>query len=378
MLDNCYDYVENAKKEGRPVVGIMCEYTPRELIMAAGAVPVCLCGGSADTISCAERDLPNNLCPLIKSTYGYHVEKSNPFLEWADLVVAETTCDGKKKMFELMGEKRPLYILELTQKTNDREALGHWTAELRKLKAELERRFSVRINREKILRATEAMNRERFLKRRLAELMKKDNPPLTGRQLLDLKSIISCIPEDLRQYEKILEFLENKQEDPRGDARVRVLLTGTPLVHGAERVMDIIEKYGGLVVCAENCTGVKPVLEDVDIKEKDLIKALAEKYFRHPCSVMTPNDSRFGQISSLVGEYKARCVIELVWQTCLTYDVESFYVKKLCREKLGIPYLKIQTDYSPSDTARIVSRIEALFETVRARTSINLLALPGE
>lgn len=68
------------------VVGILCEYTPRELIMAAGGVPVCLCGGSAQTIPAAEQHLPANLCPLIKSTYGYHVLGTNPFLEMADLV----------------------------------------------------------------------------------------------------------------------------------------------------------------------------------------------------------------------------------------------------------------------------------------------------
>ena len=103
MIDHCYDYAEAAKAPGRPVVGIMCEFTPREIILAAGAVPVCLCGGSAATIPAAEEHLPANLCPLIKSTYGYHVTGRNPFLKWADLVVAETTCDGKKKMFELMA-----------------------------------------------------------------------------------------------------------------------------------------------------------------------------------------------------------------------------------------------------------------------------------
>ncbi len=107
MIEHCYEYAKAEKAAGRPVVGIMCEYTPRELIMAAGAVPVCLCGGSAKTIPAAEQYLPANLCPLIKSTYGFHVERSNPFLEMADLVVGETTCDGKKKMYELMAESRP-------------------------------------------------------------------------------------------------------------------------------------------------------------------------------------------------------------------------------------------------------------------------------
>ena len=116
----------------------MCEFTPREIILAAGAVPVCLCGGSAATIPAAEQSLPANLCPLIKSTFGYHVTGKNPFLDQADLIVAETTCDGKKKMFELMGLSKEMYVLELPHKADDEAAFGHWTDEVRKFKAHLE------------------------------------------------------------------------------------------------------------------------------------------------------------------------------------------------------------------------------------------------
>jgi benzoyl-CoA reductase/2-hydroxyglutaryl-CoA dehydratase subunit BcrC/BadD/HgdB len=137
MIPHCLEYARAAKEEGRPVVGVTCEYTPRELIMAAGAVPVCLCGGSAETIPAAERDLPTNLCPLIKSTYGYHVEQGNPFLETADLAV-ETTCDGKKKMYELMAESRPVHVIELPQKANDADAMAHWVRELKTLEGERE------------------------------------------------------------------------------------------------------------------------------------------------------------------------------------------------------------------------------------------------
>ena len=35
-------------------------------------------------------------------------------------------------------------------------------------------------------------------------------------------------------------------------------------------------------------------------------------------------------------------------------------------KELGIPYLRIETDYSPSDSQRIAVRVEALFETLGA------------
>ena len=152
MIQHCYDYATAAKKSGRPLVGILCEYTPRELIMAAGGVPVCLCGGSAKTIPAAEQQLPANLCPLIKSTFGYHVLRSNPFLEMADLVVGETTCDGKKKMYELMSETRPMYVLELPHKAADHDAFDYWVRELEEFRVFLSRRFATDVSDEKIAR----------------------------------------------------------------------------------------------------------------------------------------------------------------------------------------------------------------------------------
>lgn len=367
MIQNCFEYATQAKAGGRHIVGIMCEYTPRELIMAADAVPVCLCGGSAEMIGPAEEDLPANLCPLIKSTYGYHLEKANPFLEMADLIVAETTCDGKKKMYELMNQTRPMYVLELPQKPDDSDAMIHWISELRKLRTKLQEHFNVEVTDEKIKKAITVMNRERKLRRELAALMKSQSPPLTGRQLLEFKSNISGICADFKQYEKAIEFYKSQKTDCSKDSKVRVLMTGVPIVHGSERVLDIIESHGGLVVCMDNCTGLKPILEDVDETIPDPIVALAEKYFRLPCSVMTKNDRRMEVLRKLFAEYRPQCIIELSWQACLTYDVESYLVKKLAEEELGIPYLRIETDYSPSDSARIALRVEALFETVIER-----------
>ena len=372
MIDHCYDYAEAAKAQGRPIVGILCEFTPREIILAAGAVPVCLCGGSAATIPEAEQYLPANLCPLIKSTFGYHVKGSNPFLNWSDLVVAETTCDGKKKMFELMGATKPMYVLELPQKADDPDALERWTQEVRKLKGHLEQRFHTDITDEKLRDAIRLMNRERGLRRQLATLMMRDPPPLTGRQLIEFKSIISGIDADLRQYERALEIFGGADQkppttNPLNKPPVRVLLTGVPIVHGAERVLELIEDAGAVIVGMENCTGLKPILDDVDLDEPDPLCAIARKYYHLPCSVMTLNTRRLDSLRALAAKFRPQCVIELVWQACLTYDIESFHVRKLVEEELHLPYLKITTDYSPSDSARITARVEALLETVQAR-----------
>ncbi len=364
MIQNCCEYANNAKAQGRPIVGIMCEYTPRELIMAAGALPVCLCGGSEQKIAPAEQDLPASLCPLIKSTYGYHITDTNPLLAMADLIVAETTCDGKKKMYEFMAQSRPMHILELPQKADDPDAWTHWLAEVRKLKTVLEERLSCRITDDAMRKAIGTMNRERSLRRQLAEQMKRPSPPFTGRRLLDFKSIISGIDDDLREYERLIDAANLCRNAQNG--KLRILLTGVPTVHGAEKVVDLIENAGAVIVCMENCTGIKPILDDVDETAADPLEAIAKKYIHLPCSVMTPNQQRLDTLGKLADDYRADGIIDLVWQGCLTYDVESLLVRRLAEQK-GLGYLKIVTDYSPSDAARISVRIEALLETLRER-----------
>jgi benzoyl-CoA reductase/2-hydroxyglutaryl-CoA dehydratase subunit BcrC/BadD/HgdB len=183
---------------------------------------------------------------------------------------------------------------------------------------------------------------------------------------MDFRSIISGIETDLRQYEQALDAYRHSPVS-RGPARARVLLTGVPVVRGAERVVELIEAAGAIVVAMENCTGLKPVLEDVDADAPDPMVAIAKKYYHLPCSVLTPNLRRFASLEALVRKYAVECVIDLVWQACLTYDVESAQARRLCEQKLGLPYLKIGTDYSPGDSARISSRVEALVETVRSR-----------
>ncbi len=366
MVGRCYEQATAFRAKGTPIVGMLCEYTPRELILAAGAWPVCLCGGDAAMIPAAETVLPANLCPLIKSTFGYSLNKANPFLEMATLVVAETTCDGKKKMYERLAERHPMHVLELPQKADNPDARTHWIQELRKLREVLAERFGAPISDEQIRGATRLMNRERQLRRALAELMRSDTPPLRGRELLDLKSLIACLPDDLAAYERIAKALPSRpQEDRPPKGNVRVLLTGVPIPHGAEHILDLLEADGATVVCQENCTGIKPIAEDIDEVAEDPLVALADAYLHLPCSVMTPNNARMDRISALAGEYHAECIVELIWHSCLTYDIEAGYTRELAAQ-LGIPYLRIEADYSPNDDARIALRIGALYETVRA------------
>jgi len=361
MVSNCIETAQSMKSQGTKIVSMFCEYTPRELIMAVGAIPVCACGGSHNMAVASERDLPSNLCPLIKSSYGFAIEHANPIFEMSDLVIAETTCDGKKKMYEIMSQSKPMHILELTQKPDEESAFEHWMVEIKLLVKKLEELTGNKLTDENLLESIKLMNKERSLRLKIADFA---GSVLTGREVLDSKSLISGTPCDLKAYEDIITQARDKQG--KQDHKPRVLMTGVPLPHGAEKVLDIIEEAGAVVVCQENCTGVKPLIDNIS-EEGNLLENLARKYFKLPCSVMMPNKGRFDLLDDLIKKHKPDGVVDLIWQACHTYNIESELLKNHVRDKHDLPFLKIETDYSPSDTGQLRLRIDSFLSIIEEK-----------
>ena len=71
--------IESLKERGAKVAGLYCTFAPTELVRAAGAIPVGLCGKKQAPIPAAEKVLPTRLCPLIKSSYGYALTDTCPY-----------------------------------------------------------------------------------------------------------------------------------------------------------------------------------------------------------------------------------------------------------------------------------------------------------
>ncbi|MEZ4599411.1 MAG: double-cubane-cluster-containing anaerobic reductase [Syntrophotaleaceae bacterium] len=352
------------------VVGTYCQYSPAELIVAAGAVPVSLCGTSQVPISAAERTLPRNLCPLIKSSYGFAVTDTCPFMHFADLLVAETTCDGKKKMYELLGELKPLHLMQLPQ-VQDEAALTTWIGEMQRLRNRLEETFGVEITPETLREAIRLLNEERRSLKRLMDICSRKPSPFSGMDLLtvlhntgfsiDRRETIALVD----QLTAELREMADAGLSPFTEATPRVLLSGVPVGIGSDKVVRLVEECGGNVVCFENCTGYKKI--DRVAEEGDPLTALAERYLRVPCSCMSPNPGRFTLVEQLAEEFGVDGVIDLTWQGCHTYNIESHALKRLVQEKIGLPFLQIETDYSESDSEQLKVRIEAFLEMLGRR-----------
>ena len=358
-----------AKEQGKKVVGQYCLYSPSEIAIAAGAIPVSLCGTRNDSIPAAEEVLPRTLCPLIKSSYGFALKDSCPYLTASDIVVADTTCDGKKKMFELLAEYRPIALLQLPQ-IQDGDARAYWRKQFELLIARLEKEFGVRITDDKLRAAVNLMNRERLALKAVMDLAQRKPSPVTGMELVELAFKTNFFPDKENGIAMLLDVAEemgrlaDAGQSPVSPDAPRILLTGVPVGMGSHKVVRLIEESGGSVVCLDNCSGYKRTRVMMDENAADPLGELAARYLDIPCAVMSPNPRRYEAITEMARDFSVDAVVDLTWQGCQTYAVESHSLKKYVAGTLKKPFLQLETDYSESDVEQLKVRLEAFLEMI--------------
>jgi benzoyl-CoA reductase/2-hydroxyglutaryl-CoA dehydratase subunit BcrC/BadD/HgdB len=360
--------IESLKESGSKVVGIYCTFAPSELVRAAGAFPVGLCGKKQDPIPEAEKVLPSNLCPLIKSSYGYACTDTCPFFAASDLLIGETTCDGKKKMFELLSRLKPLYLMHLPYSA-EKEHLAAWVKELGKLQAFLEEQTGRRVDEAELRRQIVLQNRIRRLLMDIAELAMGEKILLPGRDMMTVLESRSFVIDqdayiaDLCEYKARLQAAQADAEAVCPRNAPRILLTGCPVGKGSDKVLTLVEEAGGVVVCQENCTTLKTM--DLMVEENgDPLQALARRYLNIPCSCMTPNQGRLALISKFIKRFQVQGVIDLTWHCCHTYNVESYVLREHLLKEHGLRLLQLETDYSQGDLEQLRARIEAYLELI--------------
>ena len=361
--------MKELKEQGRRIVGVFCTFTPWELILAADAVAVVLCGIGDDNIPAAEVRLPKNLCPLIKASYGAAVTDKCPFFYFSDMVLAETTCDGKKKMYELMGEPKHCHIMQLPPGRYGKGALEFWKQEVISVKEDLEQFYGITITEQKIRDAIHLRNRERKAVLDFFEVARLKPSPITGYEIMTVISSNEFSPdleEKIAYLEKRTAELKNlyEREYKGKPSRPRILITGCPVTGVMDKVIKRIEEMGADVVGYENCCGPREKKDPID-ETKDPITAIAEKYLRVNCSVMSPNPGRLEALGTQIDEYQVDGVVEVLLQACHTFAIESDAVKTFVTREKNIPYLALTTDYSTADQGQIDTRLNAFVEMLQ-------------
>ena len=359
-----------AQEEGKKVFGTFCVYVPDELIFAANAIATGLCGGSQFWVPGGEKVLPTNTCPLIKASVGARLDRTCPFFRIADMYIGETTCDGKKKAWEILGEDVPVHVMDLPQMKREKD-IKAWAEEIKELKKVIEEFTGNKVTAESLSESIKLINNKRKVLSRLYECRKADKVPISGRDALVISQI--AFYDDPARFtqmtNKLCDELEQRIKDGISvvkEGTKRILLTGTPLAVPNWKLHNIIETSGAVVVCEEMCTGTRyfeNLVDETKTTVDEQIDALANRYMGINCACFTPNTGRIDDIIRLAKEYKVDGVIDVNLKFCSLYDVEGYTVERALKEA-GIPVMGIETDYTDNDAEQLRTRIGAFIEMI--------------
>ncbi len=361
-----------AKKNNKKIIGTFCVYVPDEIIVALDAIGVGLCGGTNFSNYAIEGILPANLCPLIRSSVGFGLGKICPYFQSLDLLIGETTCDGKKKAWEILSQYVDMYIMEIPQCKSRPQAQELFFQELKDLVKKLEDVTGNKITVNNLRSAMEKMQKKRDQISRIYYTRKVDPPPISGKDAL-LISQITFYDDPDRQIQmlgKLADELEERVKDKKGvviKGTPRILIAGTPMAIPNWKLHHIIETSGAIVVVEETCTGTRYFAGNLKIEGKtvdQLLKNIANRYLEINCACFTPNNARIQDLKQLVKDYKIDGVILYTLSFCSPYEIEAMTIQNIFKKE-NIPTIAITTDYSSEDTGQLKNRIEAFVEMIK-------------
>jgi benzoyl-CoA reductase/2-hydroxyglutaryl-CoA dehydratase subunit BcrC/BadD/HgdB len=357
------------KAAGRKIIGSYCVFVPEEIALAANATLVGLCSGADFATEDVEKLLPRNTCALIKSSFGFKIGKVCPYLESADMIVGENTCDGKKKAYETLASLVDnLYVMDLPQVKSE-NGRGLLKSEYRRFMAAVENLTGVTVTADSLRQAICTVNAKRAAIHRLSLLRKADPAPISGLDAL-LANQVFFYDNPARftdSVNKICDELEKRIDAKQGvfpEKTPRILVSGCPQAVPNWKLPMIVENAGAVIVGEESCVGergTRNLTDESGETVEEMLDAIVDRYYKVDCAIFTPNPDRLEHIQQMVADYKADGVIHYGLQFCQPYLMESFPVEKALEDK-QIPCLRIETDYSMEDMGQLKTRVEAFVE----------------
>jgi benzoyl-CoA reductase/2-hydroxyglutaryl-CoA dehydratase subunit BcrC/BadD/HgdB len=368
------------KKGGRKVIGVYCIMVPEELIYAAGAVPVRLCGGSYETSLAGDEMVPRDTCPVVKSSIGFTSLDLIPLYGMCDAVIIPTTCDAKRKMGEELSKLTEVWMLEVPHIKDSEGSRRQWLQQLYVLKKNLEGFTGKKFRKKKIGRkalgaSIRMVGAAQYQARRLYDLRKSASPLILGREAMLATNAYSYVEADrwteaMARLNGELEARGGREKFAARSNAPRIMIAGSPPIFPNWKIPLLIEEMGAVIVTDESCMGNRYLYDPVGLTENsltDMMVSLAARYIMPcVCPSFAPNEDRLFRLLQMAEEFAVDGIVYYVLKGCVIYDFELVRVERIMKEK-NIPLMRVETDYSPEDVEQLRTRIEAFVEMLGTR-----------
>lgn len=344
----------------KPKVGWLSIYTPEEIFYAAGIIPFRITGETASNTLDAGALLSQNFCSYVLSCLNEAVDGAYNFM---DGIIFVDSCDTRKRLYETWYytlQPKYSFFLELPKAINP-ISRDYFRFQITKLITSIEKHFKLKITTDSLHDAICLYNKNRTLLQSLYDLRKAENSRISGSQALSIvKSSTSGFKEEVNI--KLVELIDKlKADKDRGGAiKHRVLIHGSYFDN--IDIVNVIEKYGGSVVCEDISNGIKYIEGQVD-ENTDPICAIADYYYdKTSCARVIDTDRRLVRLFNLIKEYNIESVIYIVLKFCDTNLVDYPYIRHKLAES-NIPVLFIETEQHMTNIENIKTRIMTFLES---------------
>jgi len=376
ILDRLSTHLQNklvdlmrAKTEGRKIIGYTPGgYLPEELVLASGAIPICLVrGGDHSVLELAGAYICRWIDTFCRAQIGYGVSGDDPYYSIIDLLVIPITDNHIRAISDVLDYNTDLEIFPFgVPHMKEESTLQYYRYGITTLKEKLEEVTGVEITEAKLRDAIALCNHERELLREISLMRRAQQVPIRSKDFISV-----CHGSHLADKYFMVEILESLSKELKEQAFMpqkgpRILLTGSTLAVGDYRVLDLIEASGGVVVIEDFAEGISPYWLSVE-PDGDLMQSLAECYFmkRIPPAWFRPGRERLDFLIKLAKDFKVDGVIWYQLMYRESYKTESYYFPKRLKEEVGVPMHTLESDYGPSETEPLRTRIETFIETIR-------------
>jgi benzoyl-CoA reductase/2-hydroxyglutaryl-CoA dehydratase subunit BcrC/BadD/HgdB len=359
--------VKDWKATGRKVIGWFNPYIPEEIIHAAGMLPFEVTGNNEPVqMQGAEAYMYSNSCSKIRTCWQLQLDGKYNFL---DGLVSSHMCDQDMRLFEVWSyyKKLPYMDAIYAPRKRDEEAVKLYLTDLEDFRSRLSQCLICRIPDQHIANSIKVYNRGRELMHQLYELRKRERPPVTGAEALEVSKAAARLPRE--RFNELMEQLldEIKRTGREIKKAKRLMMIGSDL-HNATQ-MAALETLDAVVVVDEMDIGIRRAWGQVDTKLPPM-EALARHYvLGRPVDKHNWNsDGRLEFIGKLTEQYKVDGVISEIVRFCTYNGWDKFDLKKQMEQR-GIPMLELDLEYGHPAGAQVKIRAEAFMEMLETRAS---------
>jgi len=360
--------VKEWKATGRKVIGWFNPYVPEEIIHAAGMLPFEVTGDNEPVqMQGAEAYIYSNSCSKIRTCWQMQLDGKYRFL---DGYVSSHMCDQDMRLSEVWSYYDALPYMDniYAPRRHDEVAVQLYMKDIDAFRERLSRYLICRIPDEHIGNAIKVYNRGRELMWQLYELRKRDRPPVTGTEALEVSKAAARLPRE--RFNELMEQLLDELDRTGREIRKsrRIMIVGSDM-HNTNLVARL-ESLDAVVVVDEMDIGIRRAWGQVDT-ELPPIEALARYYVMgRPVDKHNWNsDGRLEFISQMCDEYKVDGVVSEIVRFCTYNGWDKYDLKRQMQER-GTPILELDLEYGHPGGAQMEIRAEAFMEMLDTRAEV--------